>query len=292
MIAQNLLEKIGFSIDDIKDYQYYRSIINDKIEKAAYDYMFSDVELKDILGYMSEFETDEIHMYTARLMFILECTGYLEQLYKDNNISMDIFVNSMKDIKYKLDECRKVHNVFGTFVVEWYNGFFRMRRFALGRLQYDLCTHTGDSINVMGYTLNDGDFYLGCHIPSSGPLLPEKIEESFAMAYEMYKDRLDGKPLFISCGTYLFYPPYQNVFGEDSNTVKFAKNFHIVKVMEGKSFSDAWRIFGEDYKGSTKGLKNETSLQRRFISYLDNNPTFGVAVGYAVFDGKNIITKR
>lgn len=292
MTVQNLTKIIGFSDEDIKDYQYYRGIISDDIEKMAYDYMHSDDELKDILDKLSELATDEIHVYTVRLLFILECAGLLEQLYKDNNISADIFADTMKDIKYKLDECRRVHNIFGVFVVDWYNGFFRMRRFAFGRLQYDLCTHKGESITVMGHRLNEGDFCLGCHIPSAGPLLPQEVEKSVRMAYEAYKDRLNGNLLFIRCETYLFYPPYRNVFGENSNTVRFARNFHIIKVLEGKGFSDAWRIFGEEYKGSTKGLKNETSLQRRFISYLDNNPTFGVGVGYAIFDGKNIITKK
>ena len=112
------------------------------------------------------------------------------------------------------------------------------------------------------------------------------------MAYDTYKDRLSGNTLFIKCDTYLFYPPFESVFGEESNTVRFAKRFELTQVKQGETFNDAWRIFGEDYRGITSGLKRETSLQKKFISYIDNGGTFGLGIGYALFNGKRIITKR
>lgn len=292
MIPQNLLTDIGFSPDDIKSYHHYKSIISDKIEEYAKNYMNSDDKISDTLEKVSLLSNDNIHKFTAYLLFILECTGYLAAIYKENNISSHIFVDTMKDIKYKLDECRKVYGVFGTFVQNWYEGFLRMTRFAIGRLQFDLRTHMGDSVDIMGHTLKNGDFYLSCHIPSSGPLLPELVEDSFKKAYDMYKDRLSGKMLFVKCESYLLYPPYECVFGTDSNTISFAKLFYITEAVQQQGFGDCWRIFGEDYKGSTKGFKSETSLQRRFVSYIDNGGTFGMGVGYALYDGEKIITKR
>ena len=51
---------------------------------------------------------------------------------------MDVFDKSLEDMKWKMLECYEIHGVYGNFVGHWYDGFFNLTRFGLGRLQFEL----------------------------------------------------------------------------------------------------------------------------------------------------------
>ena len=81
---------------------------------------------------------------------------YEEYLNSDDRVvAIDdtIFYNTMLDLRYKLEECKLVHNQIGTFVPKWYKGFFEMKIFALGRLQFEI-NHTWFDCKVNGKTIN------------------------------------------------------------------------------------------------------------------------------------------
>ena len=147
-------------------------------------------------------------------------------------------------------------------------------------------------VTVDDFTLNKGDFVLRCHIPSGGPLKPELCRESFQIAYEFFTDRLKDGILPIVCRSWLLYPDYTDVFGENSNTVDFAKNFKIISVHETEGFDEAWRVFGVDYEGDVSKLPTDTTLQRNFIEYIKEGKAFGGGTGVLLFDGKEVLTRR
>ena len=78
----------------------------------------------------------------------------------------------------------------GTFVAGWNDGAFKMKRFAYGRFQYELCTYNweNDFVTSCGKVLKVGDTYVNFHIPSSGiPLTDEVRLASYKEAYKHYK---------------------------------------------------------------------------------------------------------
>lgn len=292
MLVSNLLSEIGFTREEQEQYSNYKKIIGNAVSEPAKCYMLGKTGFEDAVSLLDEIAIDGVHKYTVHLLFLLECTSYLLDNYIAKGIDKSIFVNSMKDIKYKLDECIKVKNVFGIFVLNWYRGFFEMTRFALGRLQYDIMVHRGEELEISGYKIKDGDFKLNCHIPSAGPLTSEKVNESLRIAYDFFKDRLGGRILPIRCSSWLLYPPYIKVFGENSNTTGFVRNFEVYFVKKTDNFSDAWRVFAVDFDGDIKKLPSETSMQRSFIDYIKNGGTFGTAKGIILFDGENVLTRK
>lgn len=290
MLAENLFEKIGYTDQEICEYKKYKSLINDDFEVLAQETVTKDISILNSCEKARKI-IPHICGYTADLMFILECTGYLLQKYRENNIPEDMFYNSMQDIRYKTEECIKAKNVFGTFVAGWYDGFFKLNKFAFGRLQYNITKHEGDTIKIGNRMIENGDLVLYCHIPSAGPLSHEQCIDSYKKAHEYFKDELKDGILVVRCSSWLLLPDCMDMFKVCSpNIYRFAKDFKILNVNYTEKFENGWRIFNVDVNGqNTDDLPRNTRLQRGFIEYINKGGKFGGGDGVLFFDGKNIL---
>lgn len=296
MIAKNLLVEIGFSEEEQREYERYSALVGDSIETIAGAFMRGEKSYDDAMNEACALRSDALHECTAALLFVLSCTGYLEAEYEKRSIPRELFVNMMRDVKYKLDAFAPVVNVFGFRPSNWYEGHLRLTRMAFGRLQYDIMKYEGEPITVRGFGITEGDLLLNCHIPEAGPLLPELCIDSFKQAYDFFGDRLKGGILPITCESWLLYPPHRAVFGEGSNTVKFIDLFEMTGSKDADGFHDMWRVFGRDLPKDgvidTSELPAETRMQRSFIKYIDNGGSFGEGIGYILFDGEKVLTKK
>lgn len=289
MIAENLFDKIGFTDVMIKEYEKHKNLIDDKFEVLAKETVFNNISmLESCLKARSI--VPSVSKYTIDLMFILECTGYLLIKYRENNIPDDMFYNSMLDIYCKTQECIKVKNVFGIFVAEWFDGFFKLKRFAFGRLQYDITRHNKEDLVIGNRIIQNGDLVLWCHISSLGPLLHEQCIESYKMAYGYFRNELKDGILIIQCDSWFLMPDYMDILkGSSPNIYKFAKDYKIFGVNYSDEFKIGWRIFGVDVDGrNTENLPQNTRLQRGFIDHINSGGKFGSGKGVLFFDGFNI----
>ena len=226
----------------------------------------------------------EEHPYAAHMLFLLSCAEELWARYEETGLSEEVFLNTMDDFNCKLRECMKVKGEVGSFVPGWYDGFFRMTRFGLGRLQFERrpAPEELDGYTEKGLTLHTGDTVINIHIPSSGPLTGEKRRDAYRRAFGFFKDeRRDGK-LAIVCSSWLLYPPYRKVFGEGSNVVGFQDDFTRLFQHEADSFKDAWRVFGADAEKAPDELPRTTRMQRSFAEWLKNGGSAGYGTGVFV----------
>ena len=146
-------DKVFHSEDNLEYYPY--------IEKVA-----------EILG-------ENVH--TVNMTFWLMCTLPLKEVYKKNNLSDEMYYDTVSDLKFKLNECKKMHDVWGTHVT-WFAPFFKLKRFAFGRLQYDVSAwERGDYKGI-----KDGDLAFKMHVPSGSPLTVESAYDSFRKLYNFY----------------------------------------------------------------------------------------------------------
>lgn len=290
MLAENLFERIGFTDEEICEYKKYKSLIKDKFEALAEETVINNINMLDSCKKAREF-LPEICDYTVDLMFILECTGYLLQKYRENNIPDEMFYDCMIDIACKMRECDKFKNVFGIFVPEWFVGYFKLKRFAFGRLQYDITIHKKDAIKIGDRRVEYGDLVLYCHIPSTGPLLHEQCMESYKKAYEYFKDKLKDGILAVCCDSWLLMPDYMDMFKECSpNIYRFAKDYEIIGVNYSENFNIGWRIFNVDVnENNIKKLPQSTKLQKGFAKHINKGGKFGSGKGILFFDGVNIL---
>lgn len=230
--------------------------------------------LLDICKKISE-ETD-LNEYTVSLLLVISFTGHLKQIYKEKNYPMDIYINSVTDLKYKAEECFDTKKVYGTFVADWLYKWFVPERFGIGRLQFEIV--------LSGYdykTLTKDTPCLKIHIPRSGkPLTPESIDDALSRAKEFFKDDFEG-PIPIVCKSWLLYEKFEGLFKQGSNTDLFRKRFEIIdNISDPKGcYPDMWRLFDMDFTGNIDDYPENTSLRKSFKEYLKNGGETGTAHG-------------
>ncbi len=291
MLHEDLLAGIGFSKEDLADCHRYDALLGELVAPHARAFMRENVPFEEAKERARAAAGELAPPFSVDLIFLLYAALYLREDYRAAGVSEAVFFDTVRDLKYKAAECRRVKGVFGNFVAFWYEGFYRMTRFALGRLQYDIRPHKGKAVTIGEHTVREGDFELNCHIPSAGPLTSETVLDSYRRAYAFFTDKRGAGPLPIYCNSWLLYPSYQGgVFPKDSNIYRFAADYTPLGTEEYEGvFHTAWRIFGVGYEGDTARLPRETGLQRRFIDYIEAGGSFGSGMGLLLFDGERIL---
>lgn len=303
-------------INEFFEYHNYPKEAADTLN-ASYDKLMACEESRAVFEkYLSEYEENdrtnfgEFIVLAAKAGNVCEMDGritqflcfvcaakHLREMYIKNGLPIDIYNDTMRDLRYKLMECHKMHGVWGSFVASWFYGAFVLERFEIGRLQYEFSTHfaTEGDLEICGLTLTPETPIINLHIPSSGPLTQESIDDSLSRAYrfmEKYYPRFihDGK-MVIECGSWLLYPPHYKFLPENSNIINFMNNFDIVHSWEDNGFGDCWRIFNKDWDGNADALPRTSSLQRAYADWLADGNKAGEGHGVLVYDGEKIINK-
>ena len=221
-------------------------------------------------------EQSGIQPETVDMVFLISCLPRVLERYREGSVPEEIFWDSMDDLRCKLLECYRIRGVWGTFVVEWYPSFFRLQRFAFGRLQFEHMTFSLE--NVPG--LKPGQTVYNCHIPSSGPLTPEAVDDSLRRAKAFFEKELQGGKMPVYCHSWMLYPPHVALFSDHSNLRRFAERFTVLRSIEDPSNQSFWRIFDCEWDPAiVANLPEDTSLRRAFKAFLQSGNVMGFGEG-------------
>ena len=221
----------------------------------------------------------DIHRYTTELLVFICLSKRLREIYTEREIDLSIFHGSMLDLKYKLDECKVVKGVVGSFVAFWFNRFFNMERFALGRLEFEV-DRFGQHYEREGHILTPDSKVINIHIPRTlTHLTPESCDEAFRMAREFFSDEITGECAFI-CHSWMLYPGNRYILPESTNVYKFMSRFDVFNSSDDPALEDLWRIFDTDEKNPDL-LPQNTSMRRAYVGHLKNGGVIGW--GHGVF---------
>ncbi len=266
--------------------EYSARIDELSIKHANEDYDGID-EILDALTSLSE----DIHVdkYTLHLLFFMYRAFPLRDEYIKRNLPLEVYWDSVTDLRAKLVECKEVKNVWGSFVASWFNGFFIVDRFALGRLQYEMRKYDWDDYSKNGFAVGQGDMVFNVHIPSLGPLTVDSVMDSFKRAYNFFSDKLCGKPIVFQCSSWLLYLPHYDFLPKDSNILKFMDCFDIIRSKDNDVFGDRWRVFGKYTDFKNEDLPEDTSLRRAYKKRLMDGMKTGSGRGIIIFDGEKIV---
>ena len=230
--------------------------------------------------------------YTKNLDFILSCTPRMYELYEEEGIDEEIYWESMIDLRCKLLECMECKGVPGTFVGGWFNGWFRLTRFALGRFQYDItCYNFGKAVELpCGETLLPGTPIANMHIPSSGvPLTDEVRNDSYRKAFNFLSKRFNSNKVYLCCSSWLLFGGHYDFLPAHSNILKFMNDFHLTASVEKDTFGDNWRLFGHYADGELQNLPEDSSLRRAYKKWLLEGNKTGSGWGCMLIkDGVNV----
>ncbi|MBQ9779174.1 MAG: DUF5596 domain-containing protein [Clostridia bacterium] len=252
---------------------------------TAYEQQEGDWHFTPMLDACREIcERCAVHEYTGGfLLHLCLCDGLLAH-YRARGIDEQIFWSSIADLAYKMEECRLVKGINGSFVCPWFDGFFKLTRFALGRLQFEL-EPLKNSYTCAGRVLPAGRLALSVHIPRTGTRLAHsEVEASYRMAKEFFAKEFAGGPTVFTCASWLLDPWNLTVLSEQSNLYAFCKDYEIVKVSTYQGYEQVWRLFDCAYTGDPDALPQDSSLRRAYVARMKRGETLGSARGIFLMD--------
>jgi hypothetical protein len=297
---KNLIEKLELPESAEKEFTEVVKLADEnlqlgrELDKLIMRFMFPKAH--DIRRFLEKLtllsEKYSVNENTLQFVFLLLSAETLYKRYVKQGISDEIFYDTIKDLKYKFDECVDYKGYFGTFVPHWFEGFYRLERFALGRFQYEHTDIGREIVTPSGIKIKKGTKVLFLHIPSGGaPLTDEVRMDSYKKAYEFYKNTSyvkNGKIIFV-CHSWLLYKEHYNFLPRNSNILKFMNDFYIYDQYISDIKEDLWRIFSDKDKLPYNELPEDTSLKKAYKDWLLAKDETGGGVGVIVFDGENII---
>ena len=208
-----------------------------------------------------------IHNHTADLLLFICLSKHLRALYTERGIALSVWHDSMLDLRYKLEECKLVRGVRGMFVAFWMPGWFKMTRFALGRLQFEVVDF-GREYQKGDVTLTKESKVLNMHIPRSGqPLAKALYEDSFARAKAFFKDAFpDSSPIPFVCHSWLLYPEMTEFIPPSSNVRRFMEEFEILS-WDHSDGESLWCLFDTNERNPAR-LPTNSTLRRAYVERL------------------------
>lgn len=218
-----------------------------------------------------------IHIYTVELLTFICMTRRLKERYLECGLDMLIYRDSVLDLKWKLEECKAVKGIRGSFVAGWFAKFFRLKRFALGRLQFEITTVKTDYEKNGVKLEKDVSKVINVHIPRTGtPLDKESCDAAYARAREFFESEV-GKDCPFVCESWLLYPENKDILPSRTNTYRFMSEYDVVDwgLNEGQ---DLWRLFDTDEVNPERLLQN-TSMRRCYVEHLKNGGRVGWGYG-------------
>lgn len=224
-----------------------------------------------------------VHEYTGSLILFICMSKTLRRYYRERQVEEQIWHTSMCDLKWKLDECRSVYGVWGTFVPDWFQGFFRMRRFGFGKLQFESWPF-GHRYERNGLELTPESIIINVHIPRTGGRLGRKDQnQSYRQAGKFFRERFGIAPVFV-CNSWLLFPRNKEVLSPSSNLYAFISDYEILESGEYEDYSEVWRLFDRNYEGDVEQLPQDTSFRRAYADWIRKGEKTGWGYGMFVLE--------
>lgn len=263
------------SYDQIIRNEDTKTLFDQCIARYNEDYLM-DINTELLQPAEKECEKIGVHPFTTGLLLYICLSKRLKELYIEKGISLDIFHNSMLDLKYKVEECKLVRNVIGAFTANWFAGFFNLTRFALGRLQFEVRKFNRE-YNKNGHVLTPDSPVINIHIPRTGtPLDKKSCDEAYAMAKDFFKDQVN--PCVFMCSSWLLYPAHLEFLSPKSNVYRFMSEFDIIDSGYCRDDQNLWRLFDTDEKNPDR-LPADSFLRKAYVDHLKKGGRTGWGAG-------------
>lgn len=228
------------------------------------------------------------HSYAVQALFCIALLPEAKRRWLAAGVPEDVFYDSMADLSYKLIECKKLHGVWGIFVAFWFDLWYECRRFALGRLQFELVKAAklpflGDGVTVHGVHVAPEDTVINVHIPSSGHLPHEAVLDAYRRAVRFFAPQLNGHtPVFV-CFSGLLWPQQERFLPAHCNVLPFLRDFTILGSYPDGG-ANLWRLFYIPYRGDPQDIPVRCSADAAWKQWLTDGGLSGVGSGILIWN--------
>lgn len=244
-------------------------------------------EYRKYLPFLLRGRTSKTKKFTPleKLALVLYALPSTYENYKRKGIPDEIFFSTFSDIKIWCDNAYEQYGTVGLVNIHWIAKHLSMRIFRLGRLQFEFSRFAilprAGLKNVLSCPYRLGEKCIAVHIPQGEKLDSDACARSFASAnaffakyYPSYKYRC------YNVITWLLNPELEQVLGNDSNIVKFAKTFTLLGRIPDSDMNER-RVFG--YKKDRANYSPKNALQRYTLEKIDK--------GKALFSYNGFVSK-
>lgn len=282
-----LMNRISFPADSIRAVsEAFDKIEGSPAERDRFHALIKEYDATEHCDYLRMLEDMKeisreasIDTRLGDLLLLLSLCDTLKKRYDAKGLSEEIYYNTVSDLKYKNEECLLLFGTPGTFVSPWFPGFFKLERFALGRLQFEIIKLQRDA-ECNGIKLEAGREVINIHIPRTGTRLDHgEVEKAYDLAKAFYSDVFKDKPTVFACHSWLLYPWHESILDKSSNLYAFYKDFTIIESGESTKHSDVWRLFDCVFDGDASKLPRNSSLRRAYADRIANGKPTGWGLG-------------
>jgi len=212
---------------------------------------------------------------------LLETVPDIRKYHRERGIPDDISWATLADLGLQMQVSRRTHGEYGLATHWWLTIHWAGQIYALGRLQFMLYQVTEEK-PVPG--TEPGEWVVGVHIPESGPLTPELVDESFARAREFFPRYFPEYPIkTMTLNSWLLDPYLLDNLPQESNMVRFGRRFTPYGTPVDSQDSAIFFTFRSHDLGRLDEFPQDTSLQRLVVSRIKQGGTWQNAFGYAKF---------
>ncbi len=223
-----------------------------------------------------------VHLYTVILLAVILLSRAMRARLLRLGITKRVIALTLMDIKWKMNEGKKLHGVVGSEHFDWYVRHLELRLVCLGRLQFELRSYEGETITHSGAVIKPGTPVLYVHIPRCGtPLDPKLCNASFKEAGKLFSKLLGVDNIPFICSSWLLYPKNREFLPEGSNIVKFMDRFTLIKTENYRKDRNAAipHLFEVKMNTPTEALPEDTTLRRAYKAHLLEGGRMGVGIG-------------
>jgi hypothetical protein len=234
-------------------------------------------ELRRVLGTFQ----DDLTMPADPLVSLagfLATVQDVRAFHRSRGISDEISWATLADLGRQLDVHRRTQGEFGLETHWWVTTAWTGVIYQLGRLQFLLHQPTNEIPGVA-----KGAWILGVHIPETGPLTPESIDDSFAQAKAFFTEHFPDKPVRVAnLDSWLIDPYLLDNLPQESNMVRFGRRFTPYGVPRDGGDSAVFFTFRSRNLDHLDRFPRDTSLQRLILDRIAAGGTWQNATGYLV----------
>lgn len=196
------------------------------------------------------------------MVALIATVGEVQAFHRSRGISDELSWRALADLGQQVYVHRLTFGAFGLHTQGWLAMAWSGVLYWLGRLQFNLHHEPG----AVG---ESGTWMLSTHIPRTGRLTPESVDDSFARASEFFAEHFGEYAVTaFHCHSWLLDPELAAALSPQSNMAQFQHR---------------WRLYGEGHTADTDALfftfavrgavdletlPQDTTLQRVIVSRL------------------------
>ena len=149
------------------------------------------------------------------LLALVASADAVRRFHAARGVPPEVSASGLRDLGQQVSVHRRTYGAFGLHTQGWLVCVWSGAYFWLGRLAFNL-------------TRLDGRWVIDTHIPESGPLTPESVDDSFARAREVFGTHFADLPAEeLHCRSWLLDPQLAEVLPGESNMVRFQRRWEL-----------------------------------------------------------------